>query len=250
VQSKADKFAAMPLLQAALNGPYSKADHPAMPLTIDELARDAAACARAGAGAVHMHPRDADGRETLEPELIDAAVLAAREAAGIPIGVSTAAWIEPDFDRRLRLLAEWRAPDYASVNVSEPGFRDVMKTLLRNGIGIEAGVWSVQDAQRLADSGLADRLLRILVEPVDPPVDDALETIDEIHAALDAHGITDVRRLEHTDSDSTWVVISDAVRRGVDTRVGLEDCHQLPDETRASDNAALIRAARALGAGG
>jgi uncharacterized protein (DUF849 family) len=238
------------LLQAALNGPHGRDVHPAVPLTPDELARDATACAQAGAGAVHMHPRDAQGRETFEPDLIDAAVLAVREAAGIPVGVSTAAWIEPDFDRRLRLISEWRAPDYASVNVSEPGFRDVMGTLLANAIGIEAGVWSVEDAQRLADSGYAGRLTRILVEPVDPPVDDAIEMVEAIHAALDAHGITDVPRLQHGDGDSTWLLIEDAVRRGLDTRVGLEDCQQLPDETETSGNAALVRAARVLGAGG
>jgi uncharacterized protein (DUF849 family) len=237
------------LLQAALNGPHGRDVHPAVPITPEELARDAAACAQAGAGAVHMHPRDAEGRETFEPELVDAAVLAAKEAAGIPVGVSTAAWIEPDFDRRLRLIAEWRAPDYGSVNLSEPGFREVMRALLGNGIGIEAGVWSVDDAQRLADSGLAGRLTRILVEPVDPPVDEALEMVEAIHVALDELGIPDVPRLQHGDSDSTWVLISDAVRRGVDTRVGLEDCQQLPGEVEATGNAALIRAARALGAG-
>jgi uncharacterized protein (DUF849 family) len=221
-----------------------------MPVSLDELARDAADCAAAGASAFHIHPRDAEGRETLEPETIDAVAAAVRDACGgLPVGVSTAAWIEPDFDRRLRLLREWTKPDYASVNVSEPGFRDVMRTLLDRGIGIEAGVWSVEDAQRLADSGYAQWVTRILVEPVDPPVDEALETVDAIHAALDAHGISGVPRLQHGDSDSTWVLIEDAVRRGLATRVGLEDCQQLPDETQASGNAALIRAARVLGAG-
>jgi uncharacterized protein (DUF849 family) len=238
------------LLQGALNGPHSKAEHPTVPMSLEELAADAAACAAAGARAFHVHPRDGAGRETLDPDVIDAVAVAVRDASGgLPVGVSTGAWIEPDFDRRLRLLAEWSAPDYASVNVSEPGFRDVMGTLLERGIGIEAGVWSVEDAQRLADSGYAGRLVRVLVEPVDPLVDEALEAVEAIHSALDAHGITGVPRLQHGDSDSTWVLIADAVRRGIDTRVGLEDCQQLPDETEASGNASLIRAARALGAG-
>jgi uncharacterized protein (DUF849 family) len=237
------------LLQAALNGPHGRDVRPAVPITPDELGRDAAACAEEGAGAIHMHPRDTEGRETLEPQLIEAAVLAVKDAVAIPVGVSTGAWIEPDFDRRLRLISEWRAPDYASVNVSEPGFRDVMRTLLRNGIGIEAGVWSVQDAQRLADSGFAGRLVRVLVEPVDPPVDEAIEMVEAIHAALDAHGISGVPRLQHGDSDSTWVLIADAVRRGVDTRVGLEDCQQLPGDATPGGNVDLVRAARALGAG-
>ena len=36
----------------------------------------------------------------------------------------------PDLERRLRLVAAWRAPEYASVNVSEPGASEVMQALL------------------------------------------------------------------------------------------------------------------------
>jgi uncharacterized protein (DUF849 family) len=47
----------------------------------------------------------------------------------------------------------------------------------------------------------------------------------------------------------TWILIEDAVRRGLDTRVGLEDTLYLPDGSHAPGNAALVRAARDLGAG-
>ena len=39
------------------------------------------------------------------------------------------------------------------------------------------------------------------------------------------------------------------MRRGLDTRIGLEDVLVLPDGSPATDNAALVAAARALGAG-
>jgi uncharacterized protein (DUF849 family) len=39
------------------------------------------------------------------------------------------------------------------------------------------------------------------------------------------------------------------VARGIDTRVGLEDTVAGPDGARAAGNEALVRAARALGAG-
>ncbi len=206
-----------------------------MPVSVDELARDAAACAAAGAGAIHMHPRDADGRERLEAEIIDTVVVAVRDACDLPVGVSTGAWIEPDLERRLSLLREWRAPDYASVNVSETGFADVMRTLMDAGIGIEAGVWSVEDAERLAGSGLADRVLRVLVEPVDAG-EGALATVEAIHAALDRHGIA-APRLQHGDGEATWPLLSDALRRGLDTRIGLEDIRD------GAGNAALVQMA-------
>src|SRR2546430_16771681 len=63
----------------------------------------------------------------------------------------------PISDRRVADIAGWTAPDYASVNVSERGATELMRALLEAGVGIEAGVWSVEDADRLVATELADR---------------------------------------------------------------------------------------------
>jgi len=198
------------LLQAALNGDLTKAAHPAVPLSIEELARDAAVCVRAGAGAIHLHPRDPQGRERLDAEIVDEVVRKVREACGVPVGVTTGAWIEPDPERRVELVRAWRAPDYTSVNLSEPGATDLMKALIQAGAGIEAGVWSVEDAERLAASGLGGHVTRILVEPVEVPAADAVPLIEDIHRALDGFGLT-APRLQHGDGEATWVLITDAI---------------------------------------
>ncbi|MER6579665.1 3-keto-5-aminohexanoate cleavage protein, partial [Nonomuraea sp. NPDC001023] len=52
-------------IKACLNGSRAADEHPRLPLTPAELAADAVAVRRAGAGAVHLHPRDAAGRESL-----------------------------------------------------------------------------------------------------------------------------------------------------------------------------------------
>ena len=230
------------LLQAALNGPFGKDLHPQMPVSGDELARDAAACVAAGAQAIHLHPRGADGAERLEAQVVDAVVAAVRQACGVPVGVSTGAWIEPDLGRRLELIAGWSAPDYASVNLSEAGAADVMRTLLAAGVGIEAGVWTVEDAQKLGDWALGSALTRVLVEPVEVGRQDAVVCVQAIHDTLDRVGVH-APRLQHGDGEATWVLIEDAVRRGVDTRVGLEDTLHQPDGVRTDGNAALVRAA-------
>ena len=198
------------LLQAALNGDLTKAAHPAVPLSIEELARDAAVCVRAGAGAIHLHPRDPQGRERLDAEIVEEVVTKVREACGVPVGVTTGAWIEPDPERRVELVRAWRAPDYTSVNLSEPGATDLMKALIQAGVGIEAGVWSVEDAERLAASGLGGHVTRILVEPVEVPAADAVPLIENIHRALDGFGLT-APRLQHGDGEATWVLITDAI---------------------------------------
>lgn len=61
----------------------------------------------------------------------------------------------------------------------------------------------------------------------------------------------DVRapRLQHGDGKLTWILIQEAVRRHLDTRVGLEDTLYLPDGSRIPGNAALVQATRDLGAG-
>src|SRR6476469_8344275 len=129
------------LLQAALNGPYTKDEHPAMPITAAELAADARACVAAGAGAIHMHPRNQWGEETLDPDVINAKVREVRAACGVPVGVSTGAWIEADHAAELRFVGAWTAPDYASLNVSEDGWVDGVGAVSDHGIGVEAGVW-------------------------------------------------------------------------------------------------------------
>jgi uncharacterized protein (DUF849 family) len=237
------------MLQGALNGSRAREEHPAVPLTVDELVLDAVACVAGGARELHLHPRDGTGAESLEPVVVDGIVAAVRAACGgdVPVGVSTGAWIERDLTRRVGLISGWREPDYASVNLAEDGFALIMDGLLSVGIGIEAGVWSVPDAHRLAGSGFADRVTRVLVEPVNPPPGQAMAIVTEIHRALDDGGVT-APRLQHADGAATWAVLQDAIAAGLDTRVGLEDTLVLPDGARAPSNAALIAAARGLGA--
>lgn len=236
------------LLQAALNGPFTKSDHLTMPTSIEELIRDAVACVAAGARAIHLHPRDATGHERLDAAVVDATVTQVRAACGVPVGVTTGAWIEPDLARRIALIRDWKASDYTSVNLSEEGAIAVMETLLAAGIGIEAGISSVAEVELLAASGLGNRLTRILIEPVDVRAEDALGIVADIHHTLDRLGLA-APRLQHGDGEATWVLLTDAIRRGIDTRIGLEDTLVGPDGGRSAGNEELVRAARAHGAG-
>lgn len=236
------------LLQACLNGPRDASVHPALPVTADQLAADAVACVRAGAGAIHLHPRGRDGRETLEPAVVDDVARRVAAACGVPVGVATGAWVEPDPERRRALVAGWRVPAYASVNLHEDGAVEVMRALLAAGIGIEAGVWTVEEAEALAATGLADRVLRVLVEPMDGDDDTATARAREIDACLDAHGIA-APRLHHGEGRATWAVVGQGVALGRDIRVGLEDTLVLPEGRRASGNAELVVAAARIARG-
>lgn len=61
------KPAPLPLIMVAPNGARrTKADHPALPVTIEETVAAAAACFAAGAGAIHAHVRGNTGEHILD----------------------------------------------------------------------------------------------------------------------------------------------------------------------------------------
>ena len=232
------------LVQACLNGARPRGHHAALPLAPTAMARDAAAVVRAGAAEIHLHVRDAAGCESLAPTAVDATLAAVRAAVpGTLVGVSTGDWIEGDEDRRLAHLAAWRElPDHASVNLSEPGAPAVIELLHRRGVGIEAGLATAADAERLARLGLAPLCLRILVEIEAQDLAAALAEADAVLATLDAAQIRKPRLLHGCDA-TVWPLVERAFALGLSTRIGLEDGSALPDGTPAADNAELVRAA-------
>ncbi|WKU04772.1 3-keto-5-aminohexanoate cleavage protein [Micromonospora sp. HUAS LYJ1] len=231
--------------KACLNGARRRDEHPAVPLTPAELAADAVRCATLGVAAVHVHPRDADGAESLSPAVIAEAVTAIRAARpGLSVGVSTGAWIAPDPADRVAAVRAWSVlPDFASVNAHEDGAEAVAAALHERGVLVEAGLWTV-DAVR-AWRGWRVPAGRVLVECLADEPDRALADAADMLALLTPG---DPPVLLHGEGRATWPVLFEAVRRGLDTRIGLEDTLYLPDGAPAPDNAALAGCARALGA--
>jgi uncharacterized protein (DUF849 family) len=124
----------------------------------------------------------------------------------------------------------------------EEGAVELAEAVLDRGLGVEAGVWTPEAAGVLATSGLADRCVRILVEPRDDTMDEALVTVDAIVEALD--GVApEVPRLLHGSGPTAWDLVAEAARRGFDTRIGLEDTLRLPDGKLAPGNSELVRVA-------
>jgi uncharacterized protein (DUF849 family) len=223
-------------VKACLNGARTRAEHPAVPLTPAELALDAVAVRRAGAFAVHVHPRDARGFQTLDPAACDASVAAIRSAVrGLPVGLSTAEGIDPDPFARAAALKRWRTPpDFVSVNLSELGWAGIIRAALQAGIGVEAGLATPADAEELARSPFGHRLVRALVE-VDAGVDEARAI-----AELVPDGVP---QLWHGYGERTWEIVAAAAAAGHDVRIGLEDGLVLPDGRAASSNAELVASA-------
>lgn len=237
-------------VKACINGGRGRDDHPGVPLTPAELAASAAAAVAAGAEAVHLHPRGADGGESLVAADVGAAVAAVRQACpGTPVGVSTGLWIAGgDPAARRAAVASWARlargarPDFASVNISEPGSAELPGVLAAAGIAAEAGVWSAADAVTLAAAMPGTRWLRILVEVSDVPAAGAVAAAGEILRRLDELGVT-APRLLHGEEQTCWPLVAQAGALGLATRAGLEDTTVGPGGAAVSGNAELTRLA-------
>jgi hypothetical protein len=157
------------VLEACLHGARRPGEHPALPVTVDDLARDAAATAAAGSDAVHLHVKDDRGADTLDAAAL-AAVLAAVHAAAprLPVGVTTGAWASPDPAARVAAIRSWAGlpvlPAFASVNWHEEGADPVAAALLEVGVAVEAGLWHGQAARAWLASRHRELCSRVLLE--------------------------------------------------------------------------------------
>jgi uncharacterized protein (DUF849 family) len=228
-------------LKACINGARTPDQHPNLPVTPEQLAAAAVAAHEAGAQAVHMHPKTADGKDSLEPAAVDAAVAAVRAAApGLPLGVTTGFWALPDAEARTRAVEGWTVlPDFASLNWHEPGSPELAEVLLGRGLGVEVGLFHAEAAASWAKSDIAKHCMRVMIElQGDEDVDVADDMLARVHAAGSPAPV-----LLHGFDESCWPLLEHAGVVGVQTRIGMEDTLRLPDGTTAPDNAALVSAA-------
>lgn len=231
----------MPYVKACINGARTPDQHPALPVTPEQLAAAAVAAHEAGAQAVHMHPKTADGVDSLQPEIVDAAVAAVRQALpGLPLGVTTGYWALPDAAERLRAVERWSVlPDFASVNWHEPGSEELAKLLLDRGLGVEVGIFHAEAAESWARSDVAGHCMRVMIEL---QAHEDVDTADDLLARVRAAG-SPAPVLLHGLDESCWPLLRHAGLRNVQTRIGMEDTLLLPDGSTAPDNAALVTAA-------
>jgi 3-keto-5-aminohexanoate cleavage enzyme len=107
---------------AATGAESSKADVPALPVTIDELVSTAKECEALGASIIHVHIRDADARPTLDQGRLRATVAALRDATDLIVQLSTGGAItDPESDRLAVLHA---GPEMASCTMGTVNFGD------------------------------------------------------------------------------------------------------------------------------
>lgn len=239
------------LLKAAINGGRTLEDHPATPLTIDQVVAASIAAVAAGADVVHAHVRVGADGQTIAPEDIGEWVRAMRAAdPSVVIGTTTGLWTVSSHAERMAHLAAWPAdalPDFASVTFVEEGAAEAAELVLERGMVLESAVWSMADMPALLASPTLHQNVRVLIEPETEDADQAVAECREMAAAIRAAGVT-APILYHGYGETVWPIVRAAIEDGCETRIGFEDGLTLEDGSVAASNVELVEAARALGA--
>ncbi len=113
------------IITAAIVGAETtRAQNPHLPITAEELAAEAARCAKAGAAVIHLHVRDDDGRASQEGPRFRAAIRKIRESTDVIIQTSTGGAVGMSVAERAGPLecVGADAPEMATLNVGTINF--------------------------------------------------------------------------------------------------------------------------------
>jgi uncharacterized protein (DUF849 family) len=244
-------------VEAAVNGPWTRARQPRIPITVEEIVADGIACVQAGAAIVHVHPYDPEtGLQREDPDVYQAIIEGIRAEVDAIVYPTLALLGDPNSERPMtaaerfaavaelcrRGVLEWAVVDPGSAHMTHretpaEGFLYLNPDdHIRYGLDL-AATHGVRPAYACYEPGIT-RLGAMLAKarPTLPePVyrfmfsDDLSFGFPPRDWALDAH----VRLLQEVTPGSEWMVaglcvdvtplIPDAVSRGGHVRVGLED---------------------------
>lgn len=235
----------------------TKEDHPALPLSIEELVDTAVQCYEAGAVMMHFHVRDTAGRHTLEPAVYRPAIqrLEAELGDRMIFQVSSEAAGRYGASEQIELIKQL-APHCLSCGLREilpdrqsydAGNR-FLTELYRSGVLIQYIVYSPREVnwyEQLCDSGVIPGNKHFLLFVLG-----SYDTPDCISHSLDQY-------LSVLKRPSDWMacgfgkieaeLAQQAALLGGHIRVGFENNLFLADGILAPENSTLVKAAAKTG---
>jgi uncharacterized protein (DUF849 family) len=257
------------LIMAAINGARrTKADHPALPVSVAEIAEDVAACAEAGAAMAHVHMRDDDGRHALDAGLYQQAFtqIAARAGHDFLVQATTEAAGRYAPDAQIALIKALR-PAAVSIAVSEllpdptddaarARFRELCHWMQAHAAWPQFILYRAEEVEtlmRLHAEGDIPFIEPFLLFVLGRYSDGQVATPDDLPPFLQALG----------GAKATWMICAfgqqehacaqAAIAAGGHVRVGFENNLWLPDGRVVESNAVLValavEAARESGRG-
>ena len=244
----------LPRLMVAPNGArLGKSDHPAIPLTLDEIVETARSCHTAGADGLHLHLRDAQGNHVLDSGLYREALAELNRATpGMAIQITTEAVGIYGADQQ-RDVALNSGAAMVSTSIREVMADSDVRTALRFFKDAEAAGISIQTIlYDLDDLALLRRVMT--PEMFDVPERQILFVLGRYltnrdSQPADLQPFLDWKAVENWHPD--WAVcafgrgetacLQRAHAKGGKLRVGFENSIWSQDGTPARDNAQRVR---------
>lgn len=239
------------LITVAPNGARkSKQDHPALPISPQELAQTAVECSEAGAAMIHLHVRDPDGRHSILPRHYAPALEAVQNAVGDSMIIQVTSESAGVYNRHQQEEAiRTLMPSHVSVGLrelvpDEDAYDDAARLfsdLLSNGTLIQYILYDLTDLKYFK------ALVRKGVIP------------GNRHFVLLVLGRYDVNKAQantlkamlcEVTPEMEWMccafgprelaVMQEVTRLGGHVRVGFENNTQLPDGRTVANNSELV----------
>lgn len=231
----------------------TKADHPELPITPAELAKEAASCCEAGAAMIHLHVRDADDGHTLDADAYRLAISAIKaelgdriivqvtsEAVGIYTPDQQMAMVQNIQPESVSLAIREICPDEAH----EKQAAAFLDWLNRERIHPQYILYSDEDVRRftsLRSKGVVpgDRpfVLYVLGRYTKGQVSDPVDLVPFLSAAEDQTLHWSVCAFGKREGTCAMA----AAALGGHVRVGFENNMYMTDGRLAENNAALVR---------
>ena len=226
----------------------AKSDHPALPLTIEEIAASAAACHEAGASSLHLHVRDEDGNHSLDHGRYREAIAAIAEVAPmmkVQVSTESAGQYSPEDQLFLleRLRPAWASAAVRELAADEAVARNFYSTAQEDGVRLQHILYDVKSIEQFTDyakRGIVDlensEVLFVLGR-YDPPSTGSPEDLRLLLAYLD-RPFLEWSVCAFGPREQTCLLR--AVTQGGHPRVGFENNLVCPHGTPWRDNAEAV----------
>ena len=244
---------------AAVGAELSLEQQPNLPITPDDLARDAASCRDAGASIYHLHVRDSAGVPTMDVETFRAALAAIRDATDLIVQFTSGGAVsDSEADRMAPLDLR---PDMATLTTGTVNFGD---EVFMNPLPLVRRFYErmleldITPEYEIFEAGMI-ATARSLYDELGASHHQHFDFVLNVPGALpawpDVLGFLTGQLPEGASWSATGIgrshhsVLTDALRLGGHVRTGFEDVRYLASGERAGSNAQLVSsAAEAAGA--
>jgi uncharacterized protein (DUF849 family) len=235
-----------------------KKEHPALPVTLNELVNTARECEAAGASVIHVHIRDDKARPTLDLARLKDAVRALRESSTMIVQLSTGGAVTDDYASRLAVLDA--QPDACSLTCGTVNFGDEVFTnpwpFVRELYARTKELRVVPEFE-LFDLGHVATLHRLLGDLGEPHGGHVhCDLVMGVPGGMPGDAATLVSVIQALPAGSSWSatgigpstlpVMFAALSAGGHLRVGMEDTTSYSKGRKVASNAELVHRAAAL----